>query len=198
MTRSKSNGAATGLSIGLMALLATLAFAQPGGFGGGHGGMGGRPGLSGGGPGMGGGPEMGGEFGPLARLLGALDLTDAQKEEIRTIMDNAREDIEAIRDAYQGIEPRRELLDLFLQEDLSLSEVQAVFDDIDRVKEETRDIMLEALVDVHDVLTSEQLARLGELVEQFGSGGPHMGGGPGFGGPGFGGPPQGGGPDLGF
>jgi Spy/CpxP family protein refolding chaperone len=184
-----SRGRAILLALGLGTLAATTAFAQPGfAGGGGPGGMGGHPGMDAG-------PGMEGDLGGFARVLGALELTDDQRSEIAGIMDTARFEIQSIRSSAEGVNPRETLMDLFLQDDLSVSEVEAVFSELDAIREQVRDVMVEALVEIHDVLTPEQLDRLSELVEmRAGMGGPGMGapmGGPGMGSP-MGGPPPGG------
>jgi Spy/CpxP family protein refolding chaperone len=180
-------GRAVLLALGLGTLAATTAFAQPGFMGGGGpGGMGGGPGDMGGRPGMDAGPGMEGDLGGFARVLGALDLTDDQRSEIAAIMETARFEIQSIRSSAEGVNLREELMDLFLQDDLSVSEVEAVFSELDAIREQVRDVMVEAMVDIHDVLTPEQLDRLSELVEMRGG----MGG-PGMGAP-MGGPPPGG------
>jgi Spy/CpxP family protein refolding chaperone len=179
----KKRGKALVTALGLAALVTGISLAQPGGFGGG-----GHPAMGGGHGG--GGPAMEGEIGGFVRVLGALDLTDEQREEIGGIMEGARDEIMAIRESFQGINPREELMELFLRDNLTLGDVQAVFYEIDQVQEQVRDVMLEAFVDIHDVLTPEQLERLGEIIEQHHG----MGGGPGMGGPGMGGPGMGGPP----
>lgn len=172
MSTKRRTGYAVLSALGFVALIATLAFAQPDHMGGGRmgGGFAGSPGMGSGfsgDPSMGGGPGMGNDqLGGFVRLLSALDLTDGQKTEIGTIVEDAREDMIAVRESVQGSNPREELMALFVREDISLAEVKAVFDNIDRISEEVRDIMLEAFVDVHDVLTSDQLAELARLVEE--------------------------------
>ena len=166
MSTKKRTGYAVLSALGFAALLATLALAQPDHMGGGRmgGGFAGGPGMDSafsGGPGMGN-DQMGG----LIRLLSALDLTDEQRTEIRTIAEEARDDMLAVRESVQGSNPREELMALFVREDISLAEVKDVFDDMNRISEEVRDIMLEAFVDVHDVLTSDQLAELARLIEE--------------------------------
>ena len=172
MSTKKRTGYAVLSSLGFVALLATLALAQPDHMGGGRtgGGFAGNPGMGSGfsgAPGMGGGPGMGDDqMGGLIRLLSALDLTDSQEAEIQTIVEDSRDDMVAVRESVQGSNPREELMALFVREEISLAEVKAVFDNIDRISEEIRDIMLEAFVDIHDVLTPDQLAELARLVEE--------------------------------
>lgn len=168
MSMKKRTGYAVLSALGFAALLATLAFAQSDHMGGGRmgGGFAGSPGM---GSGFSGGHSMGGgndQMGGLIRLLSALDLTDEQRTEIRTIAEDAGDDMLAVRESVHGSNPREELMALFVREDISLAEVKDVFDDIDRIQEEVRDIMLEAFVDIHDVLTSDQLAELARLVEE--------------------------------
>ncbi len=166
MSTKKRTGYAVLSALGFAALLATLALAQPDHMGGGRmgGGFAGGPGMD---SGFSGGPGMGNDqMGGLIRLLSALDLTDEQRTEIRTIAEEARDDMLAVRESVQGSNPREELMALFVREDISLAEVKDVFDDMNRISEEVRDIMLEAFVDIHDVLTSDQLAELARLIEE--------------------------------
>jgi len=167
MSTKRRTGYAVLSALGFAALLATLALAQPDHMGGGRGMGGGFAGSPGMGSGFSGGPGTGNDqMGGLVRLLSALDLTDEQRTEIRTITEDARDDMLAVRESVQGSNPREELMALFVREDISLAEVKDVFDDMDRIQEEVRDIMLEAFVDIHDVLTSDQLAELARLIEE--------------------------------
>jgi len=167
MSTKRRTGYAVLSALGFAALLATLALAQPDHMGGGRGMGGGFADSPGMGSGFSGGPGMGNDqMGGLVRLLSALDLTDEQRTEIRTITEDARDDMLAVRESVQGSNPREELMALFVREDISLAEVKDVFDDMDRIQEEVRDIMLEAFVDIHDVLTSDQLAELARLIEE--------------------------------
>jgi len=172
MSTKKRTGYTVLSALGFVVLMATLAFAQPDHMGGDRmgGGFAGSPGMGGGfsgAPSMGGGPGGNDQMGGLVRLLSALDLTDAQRLDIGSIVEDARDDMLAVRESVvQDSNPREELMALFVREDISLAEVKDVFDDIDRIQEEIRDIMLEAFVDIHDVLTSDQLAELGRLLDE--------------------------------
>jgi Spy/CpxP family protein refolding chaperone len=146
-------------------MLAAVASAQPmmGEAGGPRGG--GRPRMSEGAP------EMG-QLGGFLRLLGALDLTEEQRGEIRTVFEDARDDIRAEIEGTRSDDDRRRMLELFASQDLTETEVLALMAERDETRDRIRGIIARALVDIHDLLTREQLARLAEIVEE----GPPAGG----------------------
>jgi Spy/CpxP family protein refolding chaperone len=120
------------------------------------------------------------QLGGFMRILGALDLTEEQRERIRTILDDARSRVRDIMEGTERTDQRGRMMELFVSESLTESELLDVMSQRDQVRDDIREIMAAALVDVHDVLTAEQLDRLAELLEErMGRGGP--GGGAGFG-----------------
>lgn len=135
-------------------LLAGTAVAQPGG-------MSGRPMNN---PDMHaerhGSPE--GDF--LQRMLPVmriLDFTDTQREAVQNIMQEARESMEITRE-----EPgthREEFIHLFSSPNITTAQIEALLDERTEKMEETHVIIARALVDIHDILTAEQLAALAEF-----------------------------------
>jgi hypothetical protein len=174
--------------VGLAALL-TLGLAASGvaqGWGGGPPMGGGGPG--GGGPGGGmphgfegrgpqGGDMMPMEFQRLHRLLGALDLTDAQMEEIRDIVESVRDEIMELREAHQDqtFSPSS-FAEVYARENLTVDDLEDFFEEGRLLREEMFEIVLEGLVDIHDVLTEDQLERIVVLSElaEAGAFGHHM------------------------
>ncbi|MGM0626737.1 MAG: periplasmic heavy metal sensor [Candidatus Fermentibacterota bacterium] len=146
-------------------MLAAAASAQPmmGEAGGPRGG--GRPRISEG-------PAEMAQLGGFLRLLGALDLTEEQRGEIRTVFEEARDDIRAEIEGTRSDDGRRRMLELFASPDLSESEVLELMAERDGTRDSIRRIVARALADIHDLLTEEQLARLAEMVEE----GPPAGG----------------------
>jgi len=156
----------------LTALLITgAAFAQ--GMGGaGRGGGGGRSGGM-----MAAGGGMQDSFGPgninaFRMLAGRLDLTESQEEEIETILTEVREDMEELRDAAAPSEERVRFMDLFTSSSLTVADLEENLGGNEELREAGRDIMLQAIVDIHDVLTDEQLSELADMVEEHAGSGP--------------------------
>jgi len=155
-------------------LLTAAAYAQPmmGETGGPRGG--GRPRMSEG-------PSEMGQLGGFLRLLRALELTDTQREEVRTVFEDARDDIRAEMESTRSDDGRRRMLELFASPDLSEAEVLELMAEGDETRDSIRRIVARALVDIHDLLTAEQLTRLAEIIEEGPpEGGPHGGPGGGF------------------
>lgn len=142
-------------------------FGAPGMQGGGHpGGM-----MPGGGRGMeqGFSPE---NLGAFRMLAGHLDLTDDQMEEIQTILTDARDDMKALMEDADPPEDRVRFVELFASPTLMVSDLEENLGRDDDLREAGRDIIFQAIVDLHDVLTAEQLEQLAELVEEHAGAGP--------------------------
>ncbi len=143
-------------------ILAAGAAAQPM-----MGGMGGEP--RGGRPQLSQGPPEMAQLGSFLRLLGALDLTEEQREDIRSVFEGARDAIRAELESTQSEDGRGRILELFASQDLTEADLLEVMRERDEVRDRIREIVAGALVDIHDILTAEQLRRLAEIVEE----GPH-------------------------
>jgi len=168
------NRTATIAAVAVLALAAS-AWAQP--MGGPQ--MGPRGGHTMRSGGSGGPPEME-QLGGFMRALGALDLTEEQRDRVRTIMEDARTQVREIVEGADRPDQRGRIMELFVSESVTESELLDVMSQRDQVRDDVREVIAAALVDVHDVLTPDQLERLGQLVEErMGHGGP--GGGRGFG-----------------
>lgn len=151
-------------TIGVIAIITVLfagtAIAQ--GYGRHDGGMPGG-GMPGGGMDNGTGPMVGN----IVRLLWALDLTDAQQDEIESIMTNARNQMEELREDATEQNGRDEFMTLFTSATLTVSDLEEQFGNSSNKLEEMQSIMFQAIVDIHDVLTDEQLADLAELADNL-------------------------------
>ncbi len=164
--------------IGIAALaimiLAGTAIAQgPGGWspqaGGSHGGgyeMGHGPG----GPGSSG--QQGG-FGmerleQFRMMFRHIDLTEEQIDEIRSITQTAREDAMGIMEEAGRPEDHTPFMDLFTSATLTVSDLEEAMGQNAEIREAMQDVIFGAIVDIHDVLTIEQLDKLAEIAEEHG------------------------------
>ena len=156
----------TGIATIALILLAGTAIAQgPGGWG--------RPD---GGPRMGAaemGPGGQGGFGMenLARfrmMFRHIDLTDEQIDDIRSITETAREETRNIMETAGRPEDHASFIEIFTSSVLTVSDLEEAADKRDEVKEAMQDVIFQAIVDVHDVLTVEQLDKLADMDEEHG------------------------------
>jgi Spy/CpxP family protein refolding chaperone len=129
-------------------------------------------GPGGGGPGQGGGNAME-ILGRFRMMFRELDLTDSQVDEIHSIVDTAREDARAIMEAAGGPEERTPFMEIFTSPVLTAGDLEEVIGQNSEIRDAIQEIILEAIVDVHDVLTAEQLEELASMAEEhsFGMGG---------------------------
>lgn len=141
--------------LAVVLLLAGTAIAQPGGMSGRS--MGDRS-MSQQRPG--GGDSFFQRMLPMMRML---DLTDDQREAIGDIMEEAQESLESIRGTDEAGSHREEFLEMFSSSSLSVSEVESLLNERIEAMEEANGIIAEALVDIHNELTPEQLAALAEF-----------------------------------
>ncbi len=152
-----------------LAMLVTTAVAQPGM----PGGMGPCPGMAPGPErvsGEAGGDGLLGDPGMLMRFLDRLDLTDGQWEAVEAIMESSRDSIEEIREEARDGEPMREFLSMFAEDELSLEDLEVFVSDLDSVRARIREISLQALVDIHEILTPGQLETVSDLAERASTG----------------------------
>ncbi len=120
-------------------------------------------------------PQGGGMF--LQRMLPMLrqlDLTDDQMEQVHEIMDNARERMETIRESDDHESMRERFRDLFTSSSISVAEVENLLDQRIDSMEAMNSIMAETIVEIHGVLTEEQLQAMADF--EPGEGGMHSGG----------------------
>lgn len=100
---------------------------------------------------------------PVLALLREVDLSDSQWDEVDAIVENTQTRVEeAFTDA--GFEnPFDGFLQVFCQPSLSASGLSAFTDKLGQLQETLEGIQYETLVQIHDVLTSDQLTQLSRL-----------------------------------
>jgi hypothetical protein len=157
----------TGAAVLVTATLAAgMAFAQGGGFPGMMGGGGPNRGM----PGFG--PENLGAFRMLAECL---DLTDDQKETIESILEETRDEIDAIFEEAGPPAERPRFLEIFTATELTVADLEAAIPGSDEIRDAVRAVTLAAIVEIHDVLTAEQLSELALIIEEHADMEPGMG-----------------------
>lgn len=117
-------------------------------------------------PGPGGPGGMGGEFGFFVgpHLLESVNATDAQKAQIRQIMQAARADMKAQRAA--GTNLREQALQLFTQPTVDANAVEALRQQMLLQHDQASRRFSQALIEVSRVLTAEQRAQLGVQMKK--------------------------------
>ena len=123
-------------------LLATPAFAQ--GFGRGGGGPGGR------------GP---GHLGP--RLAKALELDESQRAQFKALRSEMREDLAPVREEMQEL--RQQMRQLWAAESPDRAAILELGGQIDNLQSVVRDRRLELRLELMEILTAEQRARMNQL-----------------------------------
>lgn len=126
---------------------------------GGHGEHGRGPGM------MGGGSMGGGMMGMMAgrhldRMLDRVDATDEQRAKIRDISRAARNDIEKLTDVLQPL--RKSAVDALAAPTVDRAAVEGIRTRLSGVTDEISKRMTTAMLDVAQVLTPEQRAKIGQ------------------------------------
>jgi Spy/CpxP family protein refolding chaperone len=139
------------LLVATSATVALSAWAQPGpgGPGGRHGGH--EMGMFGGGRGV-------------DRMLDGLNATDAQRTQIKQIMDAARNDLKGQRE--QGRVLRERSMQIFTAPNVDAAAAESVRQQMVQQHDQASRRMLQAMLDASKVLTPEQRAKLGERMKQ--------------------------------
>jgi Spy/CpxP family protein refolding chaperone len=109
--------------------------------------------------------------GPLVTvmvMLGQLDLTDAQWDEVDAILADTEESVAAAREEAGLSDPRAAFMGIFAGATLTASDIEDFSERTSALGEEIRGIQDEALVRIHDVLTSDQLAQLAAMASGSG------------------------------
>ncbi|MES2098641.1 MAG: Spy/CpxP family protein refolding chaperone [Pseudomonadota bacterium] len=124
------------------------------------------PGRGGpGGAGMmmfGGAPEQVGRS--VDRMLDGLNATDAQRTQIKQIATAAAADLKTQRDAARGL--REKGLQIFTAPSVDSAAAEALRQQMSAQHEQASKRMLQAMLDVANVLTPEQRARIGERMKE--------------------------------
>ncbi len=157
-----------GIAVLAIMIMAGTAIAQgPGGWSPQAGSHGGAPRMSSG-PG---GPGQQGGFGmerleQFRMMFRHIDLTEEQIEEIRSITENAREEAMGIMEAAGRPEDHTPFMDIFTSATLTVSDLEETVSQNSEIREAMQDVVFEAIVDIHNVLTLEQLDKLAEMAEE--------------------------------
>ena len=130
------------------------------------------------------------QLGRFRMMFRGLDLSDSQMEEIESIVQTVRDDVRVIMEEAGRPEDRTPFMEIFTQPTLTVSDLEENLGAMDEVRDAARDVIMQAIVDVHNVLTDEQLEELAAMAEEHG-----LGTGPGHG-PGMGMAPEGGPPPM--
>jgi protein CpxP len=144
-----------GVIVAVASAVAMTAFAQPQmvRFGG-HAGQAG-PGAPGG---WMGGPRM------TERMLDSVNATEAQRAQIRQIMQGAVADLRAQREAARAL--REQAMNLFAQPTIDAGAAEALRQQMLAQHDQSSKRMLQAMLDASRVLTAEQRVQLGERIKQ--------------------------------
>lgn len=104
----------------------------------------------------------GGEFRPVLMLMSRLDLSEDQKAQVEMFVSDARDEIESIiaSSDISRESSREEFLRLFAQSSITVEDLENVIGQNEDFRNQIRNVILEAIVDIHDVLTEEQLERI--------------------------------------
>jgi protein CpxP len=139
----------------LMAVLATFAvttWAQPMGHGMHHG-MGG---------GMGGSPEHMGRM--VDHMLAGVDATDAQRSQIKQIVQTAAADLKTQREAGRAL--RQQGMQVFTAPNVDANAAETVRQQMLAQHDQVSRRVTQAMVDISRVLTPEQRAKIGERMKE--------------------------------
>ncbi len=119
----------------------------------------GGPGGHAGGPGF-------ENFERFRMMFRGLDLTFDQNEQVEEIIADTREEIESILDAAETSEMRSTFIEVFTSPTLTVRDLEITLGAADEARDAVRDVMYEAIVDLHNVLTAEQLDKLSDMASE--------------------------------
>ncbi len=116
-----------------------------------------------------GGPGQQGGFGmerleQFRMMFRHIDLTDEQIEEIQSITQAAREEAMDIMEEAGRPDDHTPFMDLFTSPTHTVSDLVEAMGQNSEIREAMQDVIFAAIVDIHDVLTLEQLDMLAEMA----------------------------------
>lgn len=114
------------------------------------------------GGGFGGHGMMGGRA--VDHMLDGLNASDAQRSQIRQIMQAARADMQAQRESGRAL--REKAMQVFAAPNVDAGAAESVRQQMLQQHDQASKRMLQAMLDVSKVLTPEQRAKLGERMKQ--------------------------------
>ena len=98
------------------------------------------------------------------RMLDGLNATDAQRSQIQQIATAAAADLKAQRDASRGLHEKG--MQIFTAPSVDTDAAEALRQQMSAQHEQASKRMLQAMLDVAKVLTSEQRAKIGERLKE--------------------------------
>lgn len=112
------------------------------------------------------GKKMGHRGGPggMMRMLKQLDLSEEQKEQLKTHHENAKEEIKGLREQLKS--SRMSLMETLMDPDSSKEQMLAKLDAFSQIKTKTEKVRIENLAYMKSILTKEQKAKLKTLVAE--------------------------------
>jgi protein CpxP len=147
---------AAGAALALAATVTFTAWAQPGPGGPGHHGGFGAPGM------FMGSPERIGRG--VDRVLNGVNATDAQRAQVKQIVQQAAADLKAQREAGRGL--REKSLQIFTAPTVDAAAAESLRQQTLAQHDAASRRTLQAMLDISRVLTPEQRAKLGEQMAQ--------------------------------
>ena len=99
-------------------------------------------------------------------IFRGLDLTSDQTEQVEDIIADTKEQIEVIMDAAEASDVRASFIELFTSPTLTVRDLEITLGAMDENRDAIRDVIYEAIVDLHDVLTAEQLEQLADMAAE--------------------------------
>ena len=99
----------------------------------------------------------------MEKLLQQLDLTTEQSEQIKTIQEDSKATAEDLREQMQT--QRQEMKDL-LASDTNTEQIRAKYQETQSLHQQLGNNRFETMLQIREVLTSEQRAEMAELMEQ--------------------------------
>ena len=115
-------------------------------------------------PGGGYGMGMHGGGRNIDRMLDGLNATDAQRTQIKQIMDAARTDLKAQREQSRSL--RERAMQIFAAPNVDAAAAESVRQQMVQQHDQSSRRMMQAMLDAGKVLTPEQRAKLGERMKQ--------------------------------
>ncbi|ASC72386.1 uncharacterized protein XM38_033430 [Halomicronema hongdechloris C2206] len=103
------------------------------------------------------------EQSPDPRWFEAIDLSDTQLQQIRSIRDQARDTLQPL---HQELRQERQTLRGLMASDVPAAELRSHHDTIQTLQQQLGDERFETMLAIRDVLTPDQRATLAELAEQ--------------------------------
>ena len=99
-------------------------------------------------------------------MFRGLDLTFDQIEQVEGIIADTREEIEEIIDAAEASDIRNSFIEMFTSPTLTVRDLETTLGAMDETRDAVKDVVYVAIVDLHNVLTVEQLDKLADMASE--------------------------------